>query len=95
MTAYLIGNVEIQDTDAIQEYRRQALPLVERFGGKAIVIDGSAVYYEGNWQPRNIILLEFPSLEAIRDLLGSREYAPLAAMRRANAHTDLVAFGRD
>lgn len=93
MSAYLIGNVEIRDAGAIAEYRRLALPLVEKFGGKAIVIDGVTEYFEGNWLPRNMILLEFPNIEAIQALLSSPEYAPLAAMRRANAHTDLVAFG--
>jgi uncharacterized protein (DUF1330 family) len=88
MSAYLIGNVEIRDADAIAE-----LPLVEKFGGKALVIDGAAEFFEGNWRPRNMILLEFPSVEAIQGLLSSPEYAPLAAMRRDNAHTDLVAFG--
>ena len=92
MSAYLIGNVEIRDANAIAEYRRQALPLVEKFGGRALVIDGAAEFFEGNWLPRNMILLEFPNIEAIQGLLSSPEYAPLAAMRRANAHTDLVAF---
>lgn len=93
MAAYLVGNVEVHDEHAIDEYRRRALPLVERFGGKALVIDATPVYFEGNWIPRNMILLEFPSMAAIRGLLSSEEYAPLAVMRQASTHTDLVAFG--
>jgi uncharacterized protein (DUF1330 family) len=95
MSAYLVGNVEIHDEHTIDEYRRRALPLVEKFGGKAIAIDATPVYFEGNWIPRNMILLEFPSVSAIRSLLSSPEYAPLAAMRQSSAHTDLVAFGAD
>lgn len=95
MAAYLIGNVEIHDDDTIDEYRRRALPLVEKFGGKALVIDATPVYFEGNWIPRNMILLEFPSMSAIRGLLSSGEYAPLATMRQASAHTDLVAFSAE
>ncbi|UYB54276.1 DUF1330 domain-containing protein [Xanthomonas sp. AM6] len=95
MPAYLIGNVEIHDEPAIAEYRRMALPLVEKFGGKAIAIDATPVLFEGNWAPRNMIMLEFPDLAAVRNLLASPEYAPLAALRQASAHTDLVAFGTD
>ena len=95
MSAYLIGNIDIHDASAIAEYRRQALPLVEKFGGKALVIDAAAVRFEGSWSPRNIILLEFPSVSAIQRLFASPEYAPLAAMRQANAYSDLVAFGTD
>ena len=93
MSAYLIGNIEIHDADAIVEYRRRALPLVEKFGGKALIIDGTPVFFEGNWHPRNIILLEFPNIEAIQGLLSSSEYQPLAVMRQASAYSDLVAFG--
>lgn len=95
MPAYLIGNVEIHDERAIADYRRMALPLVEKFGGKAIAIDATPVFFEGNWVPRNMILLEFPDVAAVRNLLSSPEYAPLAALRQASAHTDLVAFGTD
>ncbi|MBN6151844.1 DUF1330 domain-containing protein [Xanthomonas sp. AmX2] len=95
MPAYLIGNVEIHDEHAIAEYRRMALPLVEKFGGKAIAIDATPVFFEGNWVPRNMILLEFPDVAAVHNLLSSPEYAPLAALRQASAHTDLVAFGTD
>lgn len=92
MAAYLVGNVEIEDEFTIEEYRRRALPLVEKYGGKALVIDATPVYFEGNWIPRNMILLEFPNMSAICGLLSSPEYAPLAAMRQASAYTDLVAF---
>ncbi|MEG3788882.1 DUF1330 domain-containing protein [Lysobacter sp. CCNWLW3] len=95
MSAYLVGNVEIHDERTIAEYRRLTLPLVEKFGGKALVIDAAPLRYEGRWVPRNMILLEFPDMAAIRGLLTSPEYAPLAAMRRSSAHTDLVAFGTD
>lgn len=95
MSAYLIGNIEIHDEHLIEQYRRQALPLVEKFGGKPLVIDATPVYFEGDWAPRNMILLEFPNLSAIRNLLASPEYAPLAAMRQASTHSDLVAFGGD
>ncbi|MBD9434765.1 DUF1330 domain-containing protein [Pseudoxanthomonas sp. PXM03] len=92
MAAYLVGNIEIQDEYTIEEYRRRALPLVEKFGGKPLVIDATPVYFEGNWIPRNMILLEFPNMAAIRGLLTSEEYAPLAIMRQASTHSDLVAF---
>ncbi|MCC5090462.1 DUF1330 domain-containing protein [Xanthomonas campestris] len=95
MSAFLIGNVEIHDEKAITEYRRRALPLVEKFGGKAIIIDATPVVFEGKWAPKNMILLEFPNMESVKNLLASPEYAPLAALRCANAHTDLVAFGTD
>jgi uncharacterized protein (DUF1330 family) len=92
MAAYLVGNVEVHDEYTIDEYRRRALPLVEKFGGKALVIDATPVYFEGNWIPRNMILLEFPNMSAIRGLLTSEAYASLAMMRQAGSRTDLVAF---
>ncbi|MBB5712474.1 DUF1330 domain-containing protein [Sphingomonas xinjiangensis] len=91
MTAYLIGDLEIFDLEQIQDYRAKALPLVERFGGKALALDATPLDLE-NWQSGNMILLEFPDRQSIEALFASPEYAPLAKQRQAASKSRLIAI---
>ncbi|WP_342250959.1 DUF1330 domain-containing protein [Sphingomonas sp. OTU376] len=90
MPAYLIGDLDIFDMDQIQDYRAKALPLVERFGGKALALDASPVDIE-QWSSRNIVLIEFPDIASIKALFASADYAPLAKQRQAASRSRLIA----
>lgn len=91
MTAYLIGDLEIFDVPTIEDYRAKALPLVEKFGGRALALDSVPLELE-NWKSGNVILLEFPDRKAIERLFASEEYAPLAAQRQSAAKSRLIAI---
>ena len=41
MAAYLIADVNVENADVYAEYRREVLPLIERFGGRFIVRGGA------------------------------------------------------
>jgi uncharacterized protein (DUF1330 family) len=90
MAAYLIGDLEIFDLEQIQDYRAKALPLVERFGGKALALDATPLDLE-NWSSGNMILIEFPDRQSIEALFASEEYAPLARQRQAASRSRLIA----
>jgi uncharacterized protein (DUF1330 family) len=91
MTAYLIGDLDIFDMPTIEDYRAKALPLVEKFGGRALSLDQSPQELE-NWKSGNMILLEFPDRKAIEDLFASEDYAPLATQRQSAANSRLIAI---
>lgn len=44
----------------------------------------------GGWQPRLLVMLEFPSLEEAERWYNSSEYKPLIAMRERAARTQLI-----
>lgn len=90
MPAYLIGDLDIFDMSKIEDYRAQALPLVERFGGKALALDAAPVELE-HWTSGNIVLIEFPDRASIEALFASEEYAPLAKQRQAASRSRLIA----
>lgn len=91
MTAYLIGDLDVFDMPTIEDYRAKALPLVEKFGGRALALESSPLELE-NWKSGSMILLEFPNRKAIENLFASAEYAPLAAQRQSAAKSKLVAI---
>lgn len=58
MKAYVIFDVEIDDPIRYQEYRDLLWRGVEAAGGKYLVRDGAVKVYEGEWTPRDLVLLE-------------------------------------
>ncbi|RVT96936.1 DUF1330 domain-containing protein [Rhodovarius crocodyli] len=91
MPAYLIGDIDIHDEAGFAAYRAPALEVVRRFGGRTIAIDKAPLTLEGDWASRDMIVIEFPDMEAIRALFASPDYAPLIAARQASARSRLIA----
>jgi uncharacterized protein (DUF1330 family) len=91
MTAYLIADVDVSNPDVYAEYRRQVLPLVTRHGGRFIVRGGAHETLEGEWQPKRLVVIEFPDMAALKAWYGSSEYTRLIALRQGASRGSLVA----
>ena len=90
MSAYLIYDVDVHDTDTYAEFMKQVKQLVESFGGAYLVRGGVHEVLEGDWRPRRLVLFEFPDMDAARRLFTSDEYAPLKELRRSCPTGDIV-----
>ena len=67
MSAYVIFVVDIRDPAKYQEFMSGVKPALEAAGAKYLARGGAHKVYEGDWQPRRIVLLEFPSVAAPRN----------------------------
>jgi uncharacterized protein (DUF1330 family) len=81
MSAYVVGEVEVTDPAAYDEYRKRVAPLVEKYGGRYLVRGGKVEPKEGGWNPSRFVVIEFPSLEQARKWYESDDYAPVLAIR--------------
>jgi uncharacterized protein (DUF1330 family) len=81
MAAYAIFDVEIRDMERYREYMRQVKPLIEAAGGRYLVRGGAHKVFEGEWFPRRLVLLEFPSMDALQAFYLSPEYQELKSLR--------------
>lgn len=81
MAAYLISDVTVRDAEAFQLYRTRAADSIARHGGRYLVRGGEIEPLEGAWDPRTIIVVEFPSLEHARAWYRSPEYASALKVR--------------
>jgi uncharacterized protein (DUF1330 family) len=90
MPAYLIAEIEVVDAQQYEEYRRRVPPLVAAYGGKYLARGGALEVKEGDWTPKRLVLLEFPSLEQARRFYDSPEYAPLLELRKNSTRSKLV-----
>jgi uncharacterized protein (DUF1330 family) len=91
MAAYLIADTEITDHQTYDEYKRQVVPVIAKFGGRFLVRGGKHAVPEGAWQPHRLVVIEFPNMEALTSWYKSPEYAPLLTMRQPAATDHLVA----
>lgn len=90
MAAYIIAEVEVRDSARYEDYKRLVPPTLEAYGGRFIVRGGAAEALEGEWSPRRVVILEFPSAEKAREWWGSAEYAPAKELRQATADSKLI-----
>jgi uncharacterized protein (DUF1330 family) len=75
MTAYLISDISMRDPDAFQIYRTRAAASIAAYGGRYLARGGAIESLEGVWTPRNIVIVEFPTIEQARAWYRSPEYA--------------------
>ena len=91
MTAYVIADIEVKDPVVYEDYRRQVLATIEQFGGRFLVRGGKHEVLEGQPSVHRTIVLEFPSMEAVKRWYASPEYAPLIVLRQKAASGYLFA----
>ena len=77
MKAYVIFDVEIDDPVRYQKYRDLLWRAIEAAGGKYLARDGASLVHEGDWNPRNLVLLEFPSVSAWEKLYNGPSFQGL------------------
>lgn len=90
MAAYVIVDLEVTDPARYAEYRQQVPATVAAFGGRFLVRGGEHEVVEGNWRPRRLVVLEFPSLAQARRWYDSDEYRGPKALRFAASSANLV-----
>lgn len=90
MSAYLIAEIDVVDPAAYEDYRKQVLAVVTKYGGKFIVRGGKIEPKEGGWTPKRIVVVEFPSLAQAQKFYDSPEYAPLIKLRQKASKGKLI-----
>ena len=90
MSAYVIFDVDISDSKQYQEFMSGVKPALEAAGAKYLARGGAHKVYEGDWEPRRIVLLEFPSVDAWESFYGGATYQGLKSVRDACSSARLV-----
>ena len=90
MAAYVIAHIDVTDPVRYEDYKKMSPVSIGQFGGKFIARGGAVEVLEGAWQPKRLVLLEFPDAETARRWYASAEYAPARALRQATSTGDMV-----
>jgi uncharacterized protein (DUF1330 family) len=90
MTAYVIADIEVTDQETYREYVALVPGTLKPHGGRFLVRGGGCETLEGGWQPRRVVVIEFPSAEHARRWFTSAEYTAAGAIRRRSSTGSLV-----
>ncbi len=90
MTAYLHGNIQIQDMTLYKEYAAQVPAVIAKYGGRYLVRGGAVEVVEGDVSVQRQVILEFPDMTALRAFYFSEEYTPLKDLRQRAATGSIV-----
>ncbi len=92
MAAYLHAQIQVHDNAAYEKYRQQVPAMIAAHGGRYLVRGGAVAPLEGSPQTARQVILEFPTMAALRAFYDSPEYAPLKALRIGAATCSIVAI---
>lgn len=90
MAAYLIFDVDIRDAEQYGKFMQAVKPELEKVGARYLVRGGAFEVLEGDWQPRRLVLLEFPSRAVAEAFYRGPTYQGLKQVREAASHGRLV-----
>ena len=92
MAAYLIADIDVSDTGAFEEYRRDVPASEMPFGGRYLARGGLTEVLEGDWDPHRLVIIEFPDMASLKAWYNSAEYQRLKAIREKCATSRLIAL---
>jgi uncharacterized protein (DUF1330 family) len=91
MPAYVIIETDISDPEQYERYKQASPGAVASGGGRFVVRGGELAVLEGDWDPKRIVVLEFPDLETAKRWYESPEYEDAKALREGAAKLNMVA----
>ena len=90
MPGYLIANLKVTDPEGFERYRAGVPAVIAQYGGRYVVRGGTMEKLENADGFHRIVVLEFPSLDAVRAFYFSPEYAPLLKLRIETTESQVV-----
>jgi uncharacterized protein (DUF1330 family) len=92
MTAYAMAHVHSTNFGPeLIEYLRRIDDTLEPFGGRFLFHGGPVDAVEGTWNG-DLIIIEFPDLDAVRGWYGSPDYLKIRHLRTENTTADTILF---
>ncbi len=89
-SAYVLANVDVTDPKQYEEYRRLSTIAMQAHGAEVCIRGGKVDVLEGDWQPKRVVLLKFPTAEKARAFYDSTEYQAAKAARQGAAVMRMV-----
>ena len=90
MPAYVINDMVVTDPVLFEEYKKLSPPTVAQYGGRFLARGGHTDTLEGEWSPKRLVIIEFPSVAQARAWADSPEYAPAKRLRQITTISNLI-----
>ena len=89
MPAYVVVDSAVHDPEAFKAYAEKVGAILKAHGGKPIA-NNAPDSLEGDWQPKRVVILEFPDIDAARAWYNAPEYQEIIPLRTRAADDSLV-----
>jgi len=90
MSAYIIGDITVTDLERYKKYIEKAPRFVAKHQGQYLVRGGAIEVLEGDWNPKRLVVLEFPSKEHALAFAQDPEYQAVAVDRQEATASKLL-----
>ena len=91
MPAYLIVQINVENTDWVEDYVANVPAIFRKYGGEYLAVSQTVKQFEGEGKtPDQVAIFTFPSLEAIEKFMNSEEYMPFKEARTAASTATVV-----
>lgn len=91
MVAYAIVEVDVHDIADYLVHQQLLVPLLQSAGARYLARGGELRHYEGDDEPGRLMVVEFPSLDAMDEFYQSEAYQALRSHRDACSRSRIVA----
>ena len=86
MKHYTVAELTVTDPSWVRDYVNDVTGMVEAHGGRYLARTGQAELFEGERElPQVVLLIEWPSKEAVEAFYESEEYRPYREARKAGS----------
>lgn len=91
MPAYLLVDTLLENADLYEQYKLQAKPLIEKFGGEYLARGGRMTIRETDlWSPSRLVLIRFADAETANRCLDSFEYQQILPISKQSARRTAI-----
>jgi uncharacterized protein (DUF1330 family) len=90
MSAYVIVDIDVHDGEGYARYKELAPASIASHGGRYLARGGWTEVLEGQWTPKRLVILEFPTVERAKEWLHSAEYRDARGLRHKHATSNMV-----
>jgi uncharacterized protein (DUF1330 family) len=90
MTAYFVLQIEWLDEAARKRYVEGISGMIEKHGGRYIVVSRDFQSVEGSWGKGLLVVIEFPTKQSLLEWYESPEYRPFRELRLNSSRSNAV-----
>ena len=90
MAVYFIAEITIKNAELYSRYVEEVPGIITQYGGRYLARGDSVTPLAGNWAPERMIVVEFDTLEQVKQCLGSPEYRALAPLREQSTESKAI-----
>jgi uncharacterized protein (DUF1330 family) len=93
VSAYFVLQIDWTDQAARKKYVEGITGMIENHGGRFLVSSEDLRTLEGRWDKSRLVVIEFPSKEALLGWYESPEYRPMLDLRLSSSTSNAVMTG--